>query len=147
MNLIFQQTSNAMGLMNGSSRSGDLNNNMNSSPAPFPPHLKPLGLSASSWDYRAWDAAHPYMKYQNWWNRILKNELLTSYWTLSVVDYIRQNSLSLITKTINKIRCFTQICVVVTYIVSALSVLFFYFERIIISIILYRQGPFPIIKV
>ncbi|KAH9641920.1 hypothetical protein HF086_011670, partial [Spodoptera exigua] len=45
-------TSNAMsGLMNGSSRSGDLNNNMSgSSPAPFaaPPHLKPLGLSASS---------------------------------------------------------------------------------------------------
>ncbi|XP_063379681.1 LIM domain only protein 3 [Cydia fagiglandana] len=44
-------TSNAMGLMNGSSRSGDLNNNMSgSSPAPFsaPPHLKPLGLSAPS---------------------------------------------------------------------------------------------------
>ncbi|XP_053600067.1 LIM domain only protein 3 isoform X3 [Plodia interpunctella] len=45
-------SSNAMGgLMNGSSRAGDLNNNMSgSSPAPFaaPPHLKPLGLSASS---------------------------------------------------------------------------------------------------
>ncbi|KAI5645158.1 LIM domain-containing protein [Phthorimaea operculella] len=45
-------TSNAMGaLMNGSSRAGDLNNNMSgSSPAPFapPPHLKPLGLSATS---------------------------------------------------------------------------------------------------
>ncbi|XP_050672709.1 LIM domain only protein 3 [Leptidea sinapis] len=45
-------TSNAMGgLMNGSSRSGDHNNNMSgSSPAQFnaPPHLKPLGLSASS---------------------------------------------------------------------------------------------------
>ncbi|VVC91646.1 unnamed protein product, partial [Leptidea sinapis] len=44
--------SNAMGgLMNGSSRSGDHNNNMSgSSPAQFnaPPHLKPLGLSASS---------------------------------------------------------------------------------------------------
>lgn len=56
------------GLMNGSSRSGDLNNNMSgSSPAPFapPPHLKPLGLSASSWEYSAWDAAHPYAKYQN----------------------------------------------------------------------------------
>lgn len=67
---LFQQTSNAMGgLMNGSSRSGDLNNNMSgSSPAPFvpPPHLKPLGLSASSWDYRVWDVAHPYAKYQNW---------------------------------------------------------------------------------
>ncbi|CAG9091136.1 unnamed protein product [Plutella xylostella] len=47
------QTNNAMGgLMNGSGRSGDLNNNMSSSssPAAFapPPHLKPLGLSASS---------------------------------------------------------------------------------------------------
>ncbi|XP_073966100.1 LIM domain-containing protein Beadex isoform X1 [Choristoneura fumiferana] len=45
------QTSNAMGLMNGSARSGDLNNNMSgSSPASFapPPHLKPLGLSAPS---------------------------------------------------------------------------------------------------
>ncbi|CAG9792088.1 unnamed protein product [Diatraea saccharalis] len=45
-------TSNAMGAMiNGSSRAGDLNNNMSgASPAPFapPPHLKPLGLSASS---------------------------------------------------------------------------------------------------
>ncbi|XP_037967924.1 LIM domain only protein 3 isoform X2 [Plutella xylostella] len=46
-------TNNAMGgLMNGSGRSGDLNNNMSSSssPAAFapPPHLKPLGLSASS---------------------------------------------------------------------------------------------------
>ncbi|CAK1578516.1 unnamed protein product [Parnassius mnemosyne] len=44
-------TSNAMNLMNGSSRSGDLNNNMSgSSPAAFvpPPHLKPLGLSATS---------------------------------------------------------------------------------------------------
>lgn len=56
------------GMINGSSRAGDLNNNMSgASPAPFaaPPHLKPLGLSASSWDYRAWDAAHPYAKYQN----------------------------------------------------------------------------------
>ncbi|XP_045521462.1 LIM domain only protein 3 isoform X2 [Pieris napi] len=45
-------TSSAMGgLINGSSRAGDLNNNMSgSSPAPFqaPPHLKPLGLSATS---------------------------------------------------------------------------------------------------
>ncbi|XP_041973064.1 LIM domain only protein 3 isoform X1 [Aricia agestis] len=44
-------TSNAMGLMNGSGRAGDLNNNMSgSSPAPFaaPPHLKPLSLSATS---------------------------------------------------------------------------------------------------
>lgn len=65
----FQQSSNAMGaLMNGSRSAGDLNNNMSgSSAAPFaaPPHLKPLGLSASSWDYRAWDAAHPYAKYQH----------------------------------------------------------------------------------
>ncbi|XP_028170827.1 LIM domain only protein 3 isoform X2 [Ostrinia nubilalis] len=45
-------TSSAMGgMINGSGRAGDLNNNMSgASPAPFaaPPHLKPLGLSASS---------------------------------------------------------------------------------------------------
>ncbi|XP_014361813.2 LIM domain only protein 3 isoform X1 [Papilio machaon] len=44
-------TSNAMSLMNGSGRSGDMNNNMSgSNTAAFvpPPHLKPLGLSATS---------------------------------------------------------------------------------------------------